>query len=189
MHLVEFDNRGVDIVQVERDLPLDMVDIRVGFIEYTFHRLDDLPDTGEIFLEAGYNFHGLVLTTQAFYDIDEIDDVYVRVGVDSGVELNDAVEVILGGAAGNLIDRVFYGGSVVDFIEMSWRGHIFPVYNVADMGVSIGAALLVLALLREGDPEQEALQHEEPIASPDEASEVTHPRPEASGSETASPNS
>ena len=57
--------------------------------------------------------------------------------------------LILGGAAGNLVDRVFYGGRVVDFIEMSWRGHVFPVYNFADMGVSIGATLLILALLRE----------------------------------------
>ncbi len=59
--------------------------------------------------------------------------------------------LILGGASGNLVDRLFYGGRVVDFIEMSWKGHVFPVYNLADMGVSIGAALLVLALLREGD--------------------------------------
>lgn len=60
-----------------------------------------------------------------------------------------AYVLILAGAAGNLVDRLFYGGLVVDFIEMGWRGHLFPVYNVADMGVSIGAALLVLALLRE----------------------------------------
>ncbi len=64
-----------------------------------------------------------------------------------------AYALILGGAAGNLVDRLFYGGRVVDFIEMGWRGHIFPVYNFADMGVSIGAALLVLALLRDDDPE------------------------------------
>lgn len=63
-----------------------------------------------------------------------------------------AYSMILAGAAGNLVDRIFYDGLVVDFIEMGWRGHTFPVYNVADMGVSIGAALLVIALLREKDP-------------------------------------
>ena len=60
-----------------------------------------------------------------------------------------AYTLILAGAAGNLVDRIFYGGYVVDFVEMGWRGSTFPVYNIADMGVSIGAALLVLALLRE----------------------------------------
>ncbi len=63
-----------------------------------------------------------------------------------------AYSMILAGAAGNLIDRLFYGGLVVDFIEMSWRGHSFPVYNVADMGVSLGATLLVLTMLLEKEP-------------------------------------
>jgi signal peptidase II len=61
-----------------------------------------------------------------------------------------AYALILAGAAGNLIDRIFYGGRVVDFIEMGLRGRTFPVYNVADMGVSIGAALLILSMLLEG---------------------------------------
>jgi len=70
--------------------------------------------------------------------------------------------LILGGAAGNLVDRVFYGGRVIDFIEMSWHGHVFPVYNFADMGVSIGAALLILALLREPqEPEAQTPESQE----------------------------
>lgn len=60
-----------------------------------------------------------------------------------------AYAMILAGAAGNLVDRLFYHGLVVDFIEMGWRGHLFPVYNVADMGVSIGAGLLILDMLLE----------------------------------------
>ena len=55
-----------------------------------------------------------------------------------------AYALILAGATGNLVDRIFYDGRVVDFIEMGYRGHTFPVYNVADMGVSIGASLLIL---------------------------------------------
>lgn len=67
-----------------------------------------------------------------------------------------AYTMILSGAAGNLVDRIFYGGYVVDFVEMGFRGNTFPVYNVADMGVSIGAAVLILALLREGDGDSDA---------------------------------
>lgn len=69
-----------------------------------------------------------------------------------------ASTLILAGAAGNLIDRIFYGGLVVDFVEMSYKGHSFPVYNVADMGVSIGAVVLVLSLILERDREAAVLE-------------------------------
>ena len=72
--------------------------------------------------------------------------------------------LILSGAAGNLVDRIFYGGYVVDFVEMGWRGSTFPVYNVADMGVSFGAALLILSLLRERD-EPRAAEPEDVVAT------------------------
>lgn len=52
--------------------------------------------------------------------------------------------LILGGAFGNLIDRVRLG-YVVDFIQVGW----FPIFNVADSAISIGAALLILQFLRE----------------------------------------
>lgn len=78
-----------------------------------------------------------------------------------------ASTMILAGAAGNLVDRLFYGGLVVDFIEMGWRGKTFPVYNVADMGVSLGAVVLVLSLLVERDSTPEpavvAPTDEEPV--------------------------
>ena len=54
--------------------------------------------------------------------------------------------LILGGAVGNLIDRV-YDGAVIDFIEMGVMGHWWPVYNVADIAVSVGAVLLLIHLL------------------------------------------
>jgi len=53
--------------------------------------------------------------------------------------------LLIGGAAGNLIDRLFRGdawlnGAVVDFIDLQW----FPIFNVADMAINVGAALLIL---------------------------------------------
>jgi len=59
------------------------------------------------------------------------------------------VGLILGGALGNLVDRVFRAdgfldGSVVDFIDFQW----FPIFNVADMGINIGGAILVIGYLR-----------------------------------------
>lgn len=54
--------------------------------------------------------------------------------------------LLIGGAAGNLIDRLFRGddgvlrGGVVDFIDFQW----FPIFNVADMCINVGAGLLIL---------------------------------------------
>ncbi|MCE5215807.1 signal peptidase II [bacterium] len=50
--------------------------------------------------------------------------------------------LVLGGALGNLLDRVLLG-HVVDFIDF----HVWPVFNVADIGITCGAALLFLCLL------------------------------------------
>jgi signal peptidase II len=55
-----------------------------------------------------------------------------------------ALALILGGAIGNLIDRVTTG-EVVDFILLSWRQWSFPVFNVADSAVTTGVALFALA--------------------------------------------
>ena len=53
-----------------------------------------------------------------------------------------ALCLVVGGGAGNLIDRIFRGGSVVDFLEFGFFD--FPVFNVADIAVCVGAGLIVL---------------------------------------------
>ena len=54
-----------------------------------------------------------------------------------------ALACILGGAIGNVIDRVMYG-YVVDFLDFHWAGWHFPAFNIADAAISIGAACLIL---------------------------------------------
>ncbi len=54
-----------------------------------------------------------------------------------------AIACILGGAVGNVIDRVLYG-YVVDFLDFHYAGIHFPAFNVADSGISVGAACLIL---------------------------------------------
>jgi signal peptidase II len=53
---------------------------------------------------------------------------------------------ILGGAAGNLIDRVTKG-HVVDFFDFYWRGWHFWAFNVADAAITVGVGLMILDLL------------------------------------------
>jgi signal peptidase II len=57
--------------------------------------------------------------------------------------------LIVGGAAGNLIDRVAQG-SVVDFVDVYWRTWHFWAFNVADSAITIGVALMILDMLRVG---------------------------------------
>ncbi|HEY8242099.1 MAG TPA: signal peptidase II, partial [Casimicrobiaceae bacterium] len=56
--------------------------------------------------------------------------------------------LILGGAIGNLIDRLWLG-HVTDFVLVHWRGWTFPAFNVADSGITIGAGLLILDSFRQ----------------------------------------
>lgn len=68
-----------------------------------------------------------------------------------------ALVLIMGGAAGNLIDRCFYGvlygeqdlfyGYVVDFIDFGYKRNWWPIFNVADSAVSVGVTILAIRLL------------------------------------------
>ncbi|MDD4930304.1 MAG: signal peptidase II [Gallionella sp.] len=53
-----------------------------------------------------------------------------------------ALSMILGGALGNLIDRIVYG-YVVDFLMFHWDRHYFPAFNLADAAITCGAFLLI----------------------------------------------
>jgi signal peptidase II len=59
------------------------------------------------------------------------------------------VVLVVGGAAGNLIDRLWLG-YVVDFMDFYWRGWHFWAFNVADASISIGMALIILDQLGVG---------------------------------------
>ena len=66
-----------------------------------------------------------------------------------------ALALIMGGAIGNLIDRLA-SGEVVDFILLSWRHWQFPVFNVADSAVTVGVVLFALAWPHDGHEEEQA---------------------------------
>lgn len=58
-----------------------------------------------------------------------------------------ALALIVGGALGNVIDRILHG-HVIDFILLYWRSWHWPAFNVADMAIVSGAILLVIAGFR-----------------------------------------
>jgi signal peptidase II len=61
------------------------------------------------------------------------DDAWMSIGV----------SLILGGAVGNIIDRLWHG-FVVDFLYFHYQSFTFPAFNVADSAITVGAALLIL---------------------------------------------
>jgi signal peptidase II len=63
-----------------------------------------------------------------------------------------SLALILGGALGNLWDRLALG-YVVDFISVHYEHHYFPAFNVADAAISVGAALMILDAFINGDGE------------------------------------
>jgi signal peptidase II len=63
--------------------------------------------------------------------------------------------LIVGGAIGNVIDRVEHG-YVVDFVHAHWGTHYFAAFNVADAAISIGAVLVILDSMLEGRARRKA---------------------------------
>lgn len=57
--------------------------------------------------------------------------------------LSVALTLIIGGALGNLHDRLLYG-HVIDFLHVHWDQHYFPAFNIADSAITIGAIMLAI---------------------------------------------
>jgi signal peptidase II len=72
---------------------------------------------------------------------------------DKDVKLSTALSLVIGGAVGNLIDRVALG-YVIDFLDFHWRyRYHFPAFNVADSAICVGVGVLMLDLLVQGSEE------------------------------------
>ena len=72
------------------------------------------------------------------------------------VKLSTALSLVIGGAVGNLIDRVMLN-YVVDFLDFHWRyEYHFPAFNVADMAICVGVGILMLDLLTQPSKELNA---------------------------------
>lgn len=71
-------------------------------------------------------------------------------------KMSVALSLVMGGAVGNLIDRVVYG-YVIDFLDFHWdRAYHFPAFNVADSAICVGVGLLMLDLLKHKPAEESA---------------------------------
>jgi signal peptidase II len=132
---------------VRATLPLHTsVEVIPGFLDFThvrntgaafgiFNASDFAFKTGVLSLIAVAALVGVAIYAAAL----PVDQVVARTGL----------ALIIGGAGGNLIDRLSIG-SVVDFVDVYWRTYHFWAFNVADSAITVGAALMILDMLGVG---------------------------------------
>jgi signal peptidase II len=130
---------------VDRSMPLyHSIPILEGFFNLTYVR-----NTGAAFgLFAGSAeiFRRPFLIIVSIVAIGFIFNMLRRL-YDDEKGLVTALAFILGGAVGNLIDRIFYG-EVIDFLDCYWGSYHWPAFNVADSFITIGVGLTIFCLYR-----------------------------------------
>ena len=100
----------------------------------------------------GFLSHASPVFRSAFFILTTVSAIglifyYVAVSKEDETCLVFALSLILGGAVGNLIDRVRFG-EVVDFIDVYWKTYHWPAFNVADAAISLGACIMIFEMLR-----------------------------------------
>jgi signal peptidase II len=105
-----------------------------------------------ILSEAGLPYQGVLLSVVSLFALGAIAAYWLRLPADARLP-RLALALVLGGALGNLVDRVRFG-YVVDFIHVYWRQYAWPDFNLADSAISTGVVLLLLDMLRA--PKREA---------------------------------
>ena len=92
--------------------------------------------------EGRLPFQAVALTALGLLAVVALSAYALRVPLAHRLRLT-ALSLVIGGAIGNLIDRIRFG-SVVDFIHVYWGTHQWPDFNVADSAISVGVVLLIL---------------------------------------------
>ena len=130
---------------VEAHLPhLSSIEIVPGLLNFTHVR-----NTGVafgLFAANGHDLHTLALAAVGTLALGVVLVYFWRTPAQDRLLLV-ALALVLGGAVGNLVDRVA-GGAVTDFIDVYWRSHHWHTFNVADSAISVGLVLMAWDALR-----------------------------------------
>lgn len=114
-----------------------------------FLNLTHVKNTGVafgLFADAGREGATWILTALGLLALGLVGLYFRQVPKENRL-LQTALALVLGGAVGNLIDRIATG-AVTDFIDVYFKSYHWHTFNVADSGISVGIALIVLDTLR-----------------------------------------
>ena len=132
---------------VRATLPLHAsVTVVPGFVDFTHVR-----NTGAAFgiLNAtDFPFKTLLIAAVAIVALISVGR-YAASLADGQLMARIGLALIIGGAAGNLLDRIIVG-SVVDFVDVYWRTYHFWAFNVADSAISVGVTIVILDMIGMG---------------------------------------
>lgn len=96
-----------------------------------------------IFADSTSPLRPFFLVTLSVIVMVFISIMLLKQGPPSGWHLRSGLALVLGGAMGNVFDRIF-AGTVTDFLEFYFGSYTFAAFNIADSAITIGAALLLI---------------------------------------------
>ncbi|MBM4148861.1 MAG: MltA-interacting MipA family protein [Lentisphaerae bacterium] len=120
-------------------LPIEAVNLSVGYIQYTFPQLEgpDASDTAEIFVSAGYELmDGLSVSLDVYYDVDVVEDIYAAVGIAYAMDVMEGLGLEISASAGYAGDEWCADGKAGLF---DYSVAASASYGVTE-GVSVGAS-------------------------------------------------
>ena len=118
-----------------------------------FFHLVHIRNKGAIFgffSQSGNRYVFLLLTLASLTALALVVYFFFKASPDEGF-MKIALSLIIAGALGNFVDRVFKG-YVIDFLDISVKGWHWPSFNVADSCISIGAVLLIFIFFFKRSP-------------------------------------
>jgi signal peptidase II len=138
-------DRGTKVLVENRVAPWEMIPVIPGLFQIVF-----LRNTGIAFgfLQSSDGETSILLTVFTVAVLGFLVWMLwqaVRPGAGEHWTIRYGLGCVLGGAAGNLHDRLVFRG-VTDFLDFHWGRHHFPAFNLADASITVGAALLLLNL-------------------------------------------
>lgn len=92
---------------------------------------------------TGWTFVLIIISFISLYILDR----YIKKEINFSKLKILSIGFIIGGIVGNLVDRIFYG-SVIDYLSFNLFRYSAPIFNVADIGITVGAFMLIIDIVR-----------------------------------------
>lgn len=124
--------------------PFKVIDVIGGFARFRY--VENRGAVWGIFSDPSHTVIPKIITGLSIVALIFVLYFFLKIKSECALELT-SLAFIIGGALGNIVDRVFRG-YVIDFIELYIKTSSFPTFNVADSFICIGVGLLIISIWR-----------------------------------------